>query len=73
MSNCSAGIPANVNNDTKSASKRMEHISSRQDLTIHVVGAKAAEMQDVTIWEILPLLLPNLKYMTVIFIGPQLR
>ena len=48
-------------------------ISNRESLTIHVVGAKSTELEDVTIWEVFPLRLPNLKRMNVVFIGPQLR
>ena len=51
----------------------MEDVTSREHLTIHVVGARTAEVNDVTIWEILPLRLPNLKYLTVVFIGPELK
>ena len=69
----SEGIPANVNNNKNDQNKRIEEVSSREDLTIHVVGARAAEIQDVTIWEILPLRLPNLKHLTVVFVGPELR
>ena len=52
---------------------KIEKVSSREHLTIHVVGARMAEVQDVTIWEIIPLMLPNLQHLTVVFIGPELR
>ena len=52
---------------------KIENVSSREYLTIHVVGARMAEIQDVTIWEIIPLMLPNLKHLTVVFIGPELQ
>ena len=53
--------------------KAIEDVNSREHLTVHVVGARMAEVRDVTIWEILPLLLPNHKYLTVVFIGPELK
>ena len=59
-------IDVNCGNETKS-------LSNRESLTIHVVGAKSTELEDVTIWEVFPLRLPNLKRMNVVFIGPQLR
>ena len=52
---------------------KIENVSSREYLTIHVVGARIAEVQDVTIWEIIPLMLPNLQNLTVVFIGPELQ
>ena len=52
---------------------KTKSISNRESLTIHVVGAKSTELEDVTIWEVFPLRLPNLKRMNVVFIGPQLR
>ena len=59
-------IDVNCGNKTKS-------ISNQESLTTHVVGAKSTELEDVTIWEVFPLRLPNLKRMNVVFIGPQLR
>ena len=53
--------------------KAVEDIRLRKNLTIHVVGARSAEVRDVTIWEILPLRLPNLINLTVVFIGPELK
>ena len=55
------------------SSQKIEKLGSRETLVVHVVGARAAEIKDVTIWEILPLRLPKLKYLTVVFIGPELR
>ena len=52
---------------------KIENVRSREYLTIHVVGARMAEVQDVTIWEIIPLMLPNIQHMTVVFIGPELQ
>ena len=52
---------------------KIENVSSRESLTIHVVGARMAEIKDVTIWEIIPLMLPNLLHLTVVFIGPELQ
>ena len=52
---------------------KIENVGSREYLTIHVVGARMAEVQDVTIWEIIPLMLPNLQHLTVVFIGPELQ
>ena len=54
-------------------SNATEDIRLRKHLTIHIVGARSAEVKDVTIWEILPLHLPNLKNLTVVFIGPELK
>ena len=54
-------------------SKAVEDIRLRKHLTIHVVGARSAEVRDVTIWEIFPLRLPNLINLTVVFIGPELK
>ena len=45
----------------------------REALTIHIVGAKTTETEDVTIWEIILLRLPKIKQMNIVFIGPQLR
>ena len=54
-------------------SKAIEDIRLRKHLTIHVVGARSAEVRDVTMWEIFPLRLPNLINLTVVFIGPELK
>ena len=54
-------------------SNAAEDIRLRKHLTIHVVGARSAEVRDVTIWEILALRLPNLINLTVVFIGPELK
>ena len=62
------------NKKTKNiGSKAVEDIRLRKHLTIHVVGARSAEVRDVTIWEIFPLRLPNLINLTVVFIGPELK
>ena len=53
--------------------KNIDNVSSREYLTIHVVGARMAEVHDVTIWEIIPLMLPKLQHLTVVFIGPELQ
>ena len=53
------------------ANKRSIH--STDNLVIHVVGAREAETKDVTKWEIFHAHLPNLKSLTVVFIGPELR
>ena len=53
------------------ANKRSIH--ETDNLVIHVVGAREAETKDVTRWEIFHSHLPNLKALTVVFIGPELR
>lgn len=42
-------------------------------LVLHIVGAREAEVKDVTFWEIWGLRLPNLKNLNVVFIGPELN
>ena len=64
-------LPDKKKQDDQKAKK--ENLVDRECLTIHVVGAKTTELEDVTIWEVIPLRLPNLKSMNVVFIGPQLR
>ena len=46
-------------------------IGEYERLVIHVVGARVAECRDVTAWEILPLRLPKLKQLVVVFVGPE--
>ena len=53
------------------ANKRSIH--ETDNLVIHVVGAREAETKDVTRWDIFHSHLPNLKALTVVFIGPELR
>ena len=67
------GITISKPNGNYPGTKEVDDIDTLEELVIHVVGAKATETQDITIWEILPLCLPKLKQMTVVFIGPQLR
>ena len=67
------GIATSKPNGNYPETKGVDDINTLEELVIHVVGAKATETQDITIWEILPLCLPKLKQMTVVFIGPQLR
>ena len=63
----------NEDNGNSSSIINAQDVNTLEDLTIHVVGAKTTELEDVSIWEILPLRLPRLRRMTVVFIGPQLR
>ena len=48
-------------------------VETYERLVVHIVGARVAECRDVTAWEILPLRLPKLKQLTVVFIGPEVR
>ena len=66
-------MPSNIKCKHRVGKKNIDNVSSREYLTIHVVGARTAEVEDVTIWEIIPLMLPNLKHLTVVFIGPELQ
>ena len=66
-------MPSNIKSKHRVGRINIDNVSSREYLTIHVVGARMAEVQDVTIWEIIPLMLPNLKHLTVVFIGPELQ
>ena len=66
-------MPSNIKSKHRVGQINIDNVSSREYLTIHVVGARMAEVQDVTIWEIIPLMLPNLKHLTVVFIGPELQ
>ena len=66
-------MPSNIKSKHRAGQRNIENVSSREYLTIHVVGARMAEVQDVTIWEIIPLMLPNLQHLTVVFIGPELQ
>ena len=66
-------MPSNIKCKHPVGRRNIDNISSREYLTIHVVGARMAEVQDVTIWEIIPLMLSNLKHLTVVFIGPELQ
>ena len=66
-------MPFDIKCKHRAGQGKIENVSSREYLTIHVVGARMAEIQDVTIWEIIPLMLPNLQHLTVVFIGPELQ
>ena len=66
-------MPLDYKKSKNIGSKAVEDIRLRKHLTIHVVGARSAEVRDVTIWEIFPLRLPNLINLTVVFIGPELK
>jgi hypothetical protein len=48
-------------------------IYDTDSLVIHVVGARMAEIGDLTRWEIFYHRLPKLKFLTVVFIGPELK
>ena len=61
------------NNESSLETTTTEDVASKDGLTLHIVGAKSTEVDDVTIWEIVPLHLRNLRRLTVVFIGPQLR
>ena len=54
-------------------SKSIRGLSSREELTVHVVGARMAESADVFRWEVLAAFLPRLKRLTVVLMGPELR
>ncbi len=45
---------------------------SSSSLTIHLVGARAAEVADLDSWEIILAHLPKLKRLTVVMVGPEL-
>lgn len=66
-------MPLDIKCEHRVGQGKIENVSSREYLTIHLVGARMAEVQDVTIWEIIPLMLPNLQHLTVVFIGPELQ
>ena len=51
----------------------MVSLKSRKKLTLHVVGARKAESEDLARWEVFAARLPNLKNLNVIFVGPELR
>ena len=61
------------NNESSLETIKTEDVALKHSLTLHIVGAKSTEVDDVTIWEIIPLHLRNLMRLTVVFIGPQLR
>merc|ERR1712012_1386894 len=46
-------------------------IEEAQRLTIHLVGARTAEIRHLVGWEIIALRLPNLKKMNIVFIGDE--
>ena len=50
-----------------------EKTYNMETIVIHVVGARQAEIIDVTRWELLLLELPHLKCLTVVFVGPELK
>ncbi len=52
---------------------KMARLEEREKLTVHVVGARAAESDDLTRWEVLVARLPKLKQLTVVLVGPELR
>ena len=60
-------------NDKSLGTTKTEEFALKDSLTLHIVGTKSTEVDDVTIWEIVPLHLRNLLRLTVVFIGPQLR
>ena len=49
----------------------MSHIKDAQAVTIHLVGARVAEFRNVLGWEIIAHELPNLKHLTLVFIGDE--
>ncbi|XP_037089460.1 uncharacterized protein LOC119109811 [Pollicipes pollicipes] len=51
------------------------HISQRTELTVHVVGAEfAAECDSITKWDVFLLnVLPRLRRLHVVFVGPELE
>ena len=55
------------------AQKADPKIFEKENFVIHVVGARQAEIIDITRWELFMLELPNLKTLTVVFIGPELK
>ena len=55
------------------AQKADPNIFDKENFVIHVVGARQAEIIDVTRWELFLLELPKLKTLTVVFIGPELK
>ena len=55
------------------AQKADPNIFDKENFVIHVVGARQAEIIDVTRWELFMLELPKLKTLTVVFIGPELK
>ena len=50
-----------------------EKTYNMERIVIHVVGARQAEIIDVTRWELLLHELPHLKCLTVVFVGPELK
>ena len=46
-------------------------VQEAESLTIHLVGARLAEMRHLVGWEIIALRLPNLKNLHIIFIGDE--
>ena len=55
------------------AQQNSDSIYDAENFVIHVVGARQAELIDLTRWELFLLELPKLKALTVVFIGPELR
>jgi len=47
------------------------HIKDAQALTIHLVGVRLAEFRNVMGWEIIAHELPQLKHLTLVFIGDE--
>ncbi|XP_040565377.1 uncharacterized protein [Lepeophtheirus salmonis] len=48
-------------------------LSMKDNLVIEIVGARIAETNDLTKWEIIPLRLPTLMSITFVFIGPEIE
>ena len=46
-------------------------IDSVSSLTIHLVGARVAEIRHLVGWEIIALRLPNLKNLDLVFVGDE--
>lgn len=46
-------------------------IKDAQSITIHLVGVRLAEFRNVVGWELIAHELPNLKHMTLVFVGDE--
>ena len=52
---------------------RNRKVEDCESLILHIVGAREAEVKDVTFWEVWGFRLPKLMELNVVFIGPELN
>ena len=47
-------------------------IANKENLVIHIVGARTAEVEDAPAWSLITAYLPTVKSLTLVMVGPEL-